>query len=113
VFQQGTAEQAGSDTVVARPQKLGDVLAQLTARHGFARVRSQVMYDDAWRDVAGDLANRSRVGALRRGVLEITVSHSTLVQEMLFQKPRLLEGLASRLPGQEIKDLKFRVGAVT
>lgn len=98
---------------MSRPQKLADVLAQLTARHGFARVRSQTSYDDAWREVAGDLANRSRVGALRRGVLEITVSHSTLVQEMLFHKSRLLEGLAERLPGQEIKDLKFRVGTVS
>jgi hypothetical protein len=98
---------------VAKPHKLADVLAQLTARHGFARVRSQVDYDAAWRSVAGDLARRSCVGGVRRGVLEITVSHSTLVQEMSFQKARLLAGLAEQLPGQEIKDLKFRVGTVS
>lgn len=97
---------------MARPQKLADILAQVTARHGFARVSSQTNYDQAWREVAGELAKRSRVGALQRGVLQITVSHSTLMQEMLFHKPRLLAGLADRLPGQEIRDIKFRVGAI-
>ncbi|MBL9123043.1 MAG: DUF721 domain-containing protein [Planctomycetaceae bacterium] len=97
---------------MARPQKLADILAQVTARHGFARVRSQTNYEQAWREVAGELANRSRVGALRRGVLEITVSHSALVQELSFQKARLLAGLAARLPEQEIRDLKLRVGAI-
>jgi predicted nucleic acid-binding Zn ribbon protein len=98
---------------LAQPQKLADLLAQLTARHGFARVQSQSNYDQAWREVAGKLAERSRVGALRRGVLEITVSHSTVVQEMSFQKARLLAGLAELLPDQQIKDLKFRVGTVS
>jgi len=97
---------------MARPQKLADILAQVTARHGFARVRTQTDFEQAWRDVAGDLANRSRVGAHRRGVLEITVSHSALVQELLFQKSRLLTGMAERLPGQEFRDLKLRVGAI-
>lgn len=97
---------------MAAPQKLADILAQVTARRGFARVRSQNDLDQAWRDVAGDLAKRSRVGGMRRGVLEITVSHSTLVQEMSFHKARLLTGLAERLPEQEISDLRFRVGVV-
>ena len=97
---------------MAKPQKIADLLAQLAARHGFARVRAQNDFEQAWRDVAGDLANRSRVGALRRGVLEVTVSHSALVQELSIHKSRLLSGMAERLPGQEFRDLKLRVGAI-
>jgi hypothetical protein len=42
----------------------------------------------------------------------VTVANSTLVQELSFQKPALLESLASLLPDEPIRDLRFRVGPV-
>ena len=67
----------------------------------------------AWREAAGELAARyTRVGAVRRGKLEVTVANSTLVQDLSFQKPALLEDPGRLLPDEKIEDLRFRVGPI-
>jgi hypothetical protein len=45
--------------------------------------------------------------------LEVTVQNSTLVQELVFQRPGLLKTLARLLPDEQIKDIRFRVGIVS
>ena len=95
------------------PQRIGDVLSELMARRGYARVQAGQAYEAAWNAAAGPLAAQySRVGALRRGTLEVTVANSTLIQEFVFQKSEILKSLAERLPDQGIKDLRFRLGAI-
>ncbi len=67
------------------PQSIGNVLAELMARRGFARLRSASALQSAWRDAAGELVGRySRVVGVRRGKLEVIVGHSALVQELTF-----------------------------
>ncbi|MFZ5829182.1 MAG: DUF721 domain-containing protein [Planctomycetota bacterium] len=96
------------------PQPMSDLLAELMAGKGFARVQSTASYEEAWRAVAGEMLVRyTRVGALKRGCLEIIVANSLLLQELTFQKQTLLEGLAERLPGQGIRGLRFRVGSIS
>jgi predicted nucleic acid-binding Zn ribbon protein len=95
------------------PKAMSDVLAELMARRGFARIQGAANYEAAWREAAGELAAKyTRVGNLRRGKLEVLVANSTLVQELTFQKIQLLETLEKLLPGEGIKDLRFRVGPV-
>ena len=95
------------------PQAISTILAELMAKRGYARVQGAAEYEAAWREAAGELiAQYSRVGSLRRGKLEVTVAHSTLLQELGFQKPQLVKKLNELLPGQAIEDLKFRVGPV-
>lgn len=97
-----------------RPKPIADVLAELLARRGYARVQSAAVCADAWRAAAGEmLAPFTRAGAVRRGVLEVIVGNSALVQEMSFEKKRLIERLAELLPDEKIRDLKFRVGPLT
>jgi predicted nucleic acid-binding Zn ribbon protein len=94
-----------------KPQPIGDVLAQLMARRGYARVQSGNDCGEAWRQAAGEaIAARSRAMHVRGGVLEVLVSHSTLVQELGYQKPALLARLAELLPDARIHDWKLRVG---
>jgi predicted nucleic acid-binding Zn ribbon protein len=96
------------------PAAIGDVLSELMARRGFARVQSAVAYDAAWREACGPLVSQyTRVGSLRRNTLEIVVANSTLVQELGFQKIELLQSLARLLPEEGIKNLRFRVGSVS
>ena len=38
------------------PKAIGDVLSELMARRGYARVQSAAAYDAAWREAAGPLA---------------------------------------------------------
>ncbi|MGA2033450.1 MAG: DUF721 domain-containing protein [Thermoguttaceae bacterium] len=95
------------------PEPIGNILPELMARRGYAGVQTARAYEAAWREAAGPLLARyTRVGALRRGALEVTVANSTLVQEIGFQKAQLLHSLSRLLPDQGINDLRFRVGAV-
>jgi predicted nucleic acid-binding Zn ribbon protein len=95
------------------PQTIGNVLSELMARRGYGRIQSAETYEEAWRQAAGPmLAKYTRVGPLRRGTLEIMVANSTLVQELGFQKQKLLEALAKALPDEGIKNLRFRTGNV-
>ena len=97
-----------------QPRRMGDVLAQLMARRGYARVQSGDQCAQAWRAVAGEaLAAGTRATQVRRGVLQVWVENSLLVQEIGFQKAQLLERLAAALPDENIRDLKLRVGPVT
>jgi hypothetical protein len=94
-----------------RPKPIADVLSELMARRGFARVRSVASLKQAWDEAAGELlATQSRVGAVRRGVMEVVVAHSTLAHELSYQKATLIERLATLLPEQKIRDLRVRVG---
>lgn len=95
------------------PKPIGNILSELMARRGYARVQSGRAYETAWREAAGELvAEYTRVGALRRGTLEVVVDNSTLVQELTFQKPTLLKLLTRLLPDEPLEDLRFRVGTL-
>ena len=99
---------------MAVPKPIGDILADLMARRGFGRLQAAEILAKAWKEAAGPLAAEyTRVGTLRRGTLEVTVQNSTLVQELAFQKPSLLKTLARLLPDEQIKNIRFRVGAVS
>lgn len=93
------------------PQQISTILTELMARRGFARIQGASALEKAWREAAGEpLASQTRVGAVRRGKLEVTVANSTLAQELTFRKTALLEALCKALPGQTIRELRLRVG---
>ena len=95
------------------PCAIGDVLSEVMARRGYARVQAAAAYDAAWREAAGPLAAQySLPGTLRRGTLEVIVANSTLMQELGFQKQELLEALAGSLPDEGIENIRFRVGEI-
>ena len=95
------------------PHKMFDVVSELMTRRGFARVQAGEAYENAWREAAGEVAAKySRVASLRRGVLEVVVANSTLVQELTFQKNELLQQLNHKLPEEGITHLRLRVGAI-
>ena len=95
------------------PERIADLLTQLMARRGFARVQGAEAYQSAWIEAAGALgAQYSRVGQLKRGTLEVVVTNSALIQEFNFQKSAMLITLNRLLPDHNIKDLRFRLGAI-
>jgi predicted nucleic acid-binding Zn ribbon protein len=95
------------------PQRIADILSELMARRGYARVQSAEAFDEAWQQAAGALvAQHTRVGSLKRGTLEVIVTNSVLIQELGFQKAGILRTLNQLLPDQGIKNLRFRLGAI-
>src|SRR5436305_9063575 len=84
------------------PEGLGEILGRLFTARGWGRRQGRLQLEQAWAEVAGaEVGAHTRVGALRRGVLEVTVGNAVLLQELNgFHKRRLLEGLSRRLPNQ-------------
>ena len=96
------------------PKPLSDILGELFATRGFGRLRALKELEDAWNAAVGEPGCRqTRVGEVRRGVLNVTVAHPTLLEELAaFQKPALLAALRQNAPGTLIHDIRFRVGPI-
>jgi predicted nucleic acid-binding Zn ribbon protein len=96
------------------PQRLAEVLSRLFTARGWGRRQDRLHLERAWEEAAGkDYASQTRVGALRRGVLEVIVGNAVLLQELShFHKRRLLEQLRLRLPSTPVTDLRFRAGVM-
>lgn len=94
------------------PVPLAEVLAELFWRRGWRRVEARRRLESAWERVVGaELAGRLRLGAWRRGVLEIVSSDAALVHRLAhFDGPRLLERLQQELGPGLVSGLRFRVG---
>jgi predicted nucleic acid-binding Zn ribbon protein len=103
----------GKKKYLGKPKAVGDVLAELMARRGYARQQAAADYSAAWRQAAGELiAAHTRVGSVRRGALEVIVANSVLLQELTFQKPNILSQLGRLLPQERIGNLRLRVGPI-
>src|ERR1700738_420831 len=95
------------------PELLSEILSRLFTARGWGRRQDRLHLEKAWNEAAGpDHAAHTRVGALRRGVLEVLVDSAVLLQELAhYHKRRLLEELRRRLPNTPVTDLRFRAGA--
>ena len=96
------------------PKALGDVLGDLFAARGYGRLRAVTELQNAWNAAVGEPGCRqTRLGEVRRGVLNVTVAHPTLLEELAaFQKPALLAALRQNAPGTVVHDIRFRVGPI-
>ena len=99
---------------MAQPKRIGSIVAELIARRGYARVQAATTCADAWAAAAGpQLVKFSRAGAIKRGVLEVLVANSTMLQEITFQKTSIVKKLIELMPDENIRDVRFRVGPIT
>lgn len=95
------------------PQRIAEVVSSLLARRGYAQVKSTAECSAAWQHAAGkELGQHSRAGSVKRGVLEVTVRNSAVLQELTFRKKQLLKRLTELAPERKIRELRFRVGAI-
>jgi predicted nucleic acid-binding Zn ribbon protein len=96
------------------PEPIGEILSRLFTVRGWGRRQDRLRLEETWATVAGpEQARHTRVGTLRRGVLEILVGNAVVLQELAhFQKRLLLEQLRDRLPDTRLTDLRFRAGKI-
>lgn len=98
---------------VARgPQPISEILSRLMSRKGYGNVQTALEWTQIWGDVAGSHATHSRAGKVSRGVLEVVVRNSAVMQELTFRKKQLLQAIQQKTPQAQIKDLRFRVGEI-
>lgn len=97
------------------PKPLSEILGELFASRGFGRLRALNELGDAWDAAVGEPGCRqTKLGEVRRGVLNVTVAHPALLEELAaFRKPALLAALRQNAPGTVVHDIRFRVGPVT
>ena len=97
-----------------KPKTAAQILGQLMARKGYAQTESANELEAAWNQIIDPKwKSKTKVGVIRRGVLEIVVSNSTVNQQLEFTKRKLLTALQTQLPKNNLKDLRFRVGNVS
>jgi len=94
------------------PERIGEILSKLFTARGWGRRNDQLHLEKAWEQcVAKEVAASTRVMALRRGVLEVEVKGSVLMQELSqFHKRKILAQLRGILQGKPLTDVRFRVG---
>ncbi|WP_254512925.1 DUF721 domain-containing protein [Anatilimnocola floriformis] len=96
---------------VPQAKKMGDVVGQLLVKRGYANVQQAASLDAVWTAAVGErLAPQTKAGQVKRGVLEVFVLNSAVMQELAFVKAKLVKTLATTAADQKIKDIKFRVG---
>lgn len=96
-----------------RPKAIGDVLAQVLTKKNYAAVQTNQQLTETWTAAAGPrLAPFTEVVRINRGRLEVTVSSSTMMQELTFEKARILAAVRDAMPETKITDLRLRVGKI-
>jgi len=100
--------------VPIRPAKaIGSVMGQLLAKKGYGQVQAAKSCASAWQEAVGNRFEKdTRCGSVRRGILEITVRNSLVLQELTFLKTQLVKDLARLVPEHKITGLKFKVGSL-
>lgn len=96
-----------------RAKKASDLINYLLARKGYAQTQSHNDLSESWREVVGQKwQNKTMVGNIRRGVLEVVVDSSAAHQQLEFMKKHLLAAIQGQLPQNNIRDIRFRVGNI-
>lgn len=92
------------------PVKVGELLGAILAKYGYADLAARQELERAWEKTADERTRRNtRLGSLRRGMLEVLVRHSALLHELEgFQKEELTARMQSLLKPGMLKGLKFR-----
>ena len=98
----------GHSRLFARP--IGSVMRKLLAEKDYGAAQSAQDLADVWTRIAGPtLAPVTRPGKVSKGVLLVEVANSLALQEIHFQKTKLLKALQTELPAHKVTDLRFRI----
>lgn len=95
-------------------RSLTDVLSELITIRGYGRIWIRQTLENAWNKAIGEpYCYQTQIGEVRRGVLNVTVAHSSLLEDLVaFRKRSLLTSLQSSALGKAIHDIQFRVASI-
>jgi hypothetical protein len=95
-------------------RSLSDILCQLVTLRGYGQLLARQILENTWNTVIGEPhCHQTQVGEIRRGILNVTVAHPSLLEELsAFRKATLLTSLQSSALGITIHDIQFQVGSV-
>jgi hypothetical protein len=95
-------------------KSLSDILCELITVRGYCQLFAREMLEYAWNKAIGEsYYHQTQVGEMRHGILNITVAHPSLLEELAaFRKATLLAALQSSDLGIAIHDIQFQVGSI-
>lgn len=95
-------------------RSLSDILCELITVRGYGGLLARETLENSWNAAVGEpYCRQTQVGEIRRGVLNVTVAHPSLLEELAaFRKATLLAALQSSDLGTAIHDIQFQVGSV-
>lgn len=108
-------EQYDLQQIKQRPSRyqakpIGNIIRQSMARNGLSQTQAAQQLLEAWQQIAGQaLASTSRPGNISRGVLQIHVRDSSVLQELHLSRKQLLQALQKAMPQLNLKDIRGRV----
>jgi predicted nucleic acid-binding Zn ribbon protein len=93
------------------PTPLSTVISELIQKKGLARVQGNAQLVGIWKSVAGEkVSSRTKVLGLKRGVLEVGVDNSALMNELAsFQKAGFLRKFQKEHSEHKISDIRFKL----
>jgi Dna[CI] antecedent, DciA len=99
---------------VPEPQRMGSIITQLIARRGYAQQKTTADFSKAWEAAVTKVGaeGKTRAGRISRGILEIFVVNSAVMQMLTFHKKALAAEMKAAPGGQSIKDVRFKVGPI-
>lgn len=95
-----------------RVQKMSSLVSQLMSRRGYAQIAVGEEFQASIGAAVGQqLIAAISVGNVKQGVLQIYASDSVTLQELNFQKRKILKRIQQDLPQSKVTDLRFRIQA--
>ncbi len=95
----------------SKPKPLKDFLPQVMREMGVRPANKLDQVREAWKHVAGALAERARVAMLKNGVLTLAVESASLRYEIeAVRQPQFLPKLQALLPTRAVTKLKCVIG---
>ena len=89
---------------------MGSLVSQLMSRKGYGQRTINESLQDSVRAAVGDaFASSVEVGNVRRGVLQVYVTDSVMLQELGFQKTSILKRIHQDHPQADVTDIRFRI----
>jgi hypothetical protein len=99
-----------SRAAAADPLSVGRLMSRLMARTGYDREQTASALDAAWHEAVPPVfRTASRPGTVRRGVLDVFVTHSAHVQELGFHKRAIVDRLKELVPDAGVTDIRCRL----
>ena len=93
-------------------KSIGSVVRRLMTQRGYGQTELIDALNAHWEKCAGpQLSAVSRPGKISRGVLAVHVADNAALQELTFEKRRILKELKTCAPELKIRDLRARVNS--
>lgn len=90
-------------------EDIKDIISELTQKR-FKREMEGVKFFERWTNIAGDkLSAISQPAFLHNGILIVQVDNGSALQEMIYNKQKLLNNINTQKDLPYIKDIKFNI----